>query len=194
MDTIAAIEAIDLRVTHVLADHRHRPEVKAAGDASEVADQPPLVVMSVAVLGAGILFRHRKTALVGARMLGAHAAATGMKTLVKRSVDRTRPDHALKTGYRAEAGNSEAHELSSFPSGHTAGAVAVAEAVARELPVLAPPMRLLALAVALVQLPRAKHFVSDVVAGAAIGWAGERAASAAIDVLRSSVYFEPRSP
>ncbi len=180
-DTVSAIEAADLRVTRALAPHRHKPEVREAGRWSEIADQPPLIAISAVVLVAGLATRRRGLARTGGRMLAAHLLATGVKTAIKRSIDRTRPDEALDEGYRAEPGDSEAHELSSFPSGHTAGAVAVAEAVAREAPGLAVPMRLFAAAVALVQLPRAKHFVSDVVVGAAIGWASERMASAAID-------------
>ncbi|WP_294262184.1 phosphatase PAP2 family protein [uncultured Sphingomonas sp.] len=180
-DTVSAIEAADLRVTRALAPQRHKPEVKEAGRWSEIADQPPLIALSAAVLVAGLAARHAGVARTGGRMLAAHLLATWVKTAIKRSIDRTRPDEALDDGYRAEPGDSEAHELSSFPSGHTAGAVAVAEAVAREAPGLAAPMRLFAAAVALVQLPRAKHFVSDVVVGAAIGWASERMASAAID-------------
>jgi membrane-associated phospholipid phosphatase len=134
--------------------------------------------------------RQSAVARTGLRMLGGHGIATGIKTVIKRSIDRTRPDHAIRNGYRAEAGGSDRHELSSFPSGHTAGAVAVAQAIAREAPVAATPVRLLAAAVALVQLPRAKHFVSDVVVGAAIGWAGERAASAVIDALLARIPAE----
>lgn len=177
-DTVSAVEAADLRVTRALAPHRHKPEVREAGRWSEIADQPPLIAISAAVLVAGLAMRRTGLARTGGRMLAAHLLATGVKTAIKRSIDRTRPDEALDEGYRAEPGDSEAHELSSFPSGHTAGAVAVAEAVAREAPVLAVPMRLLAAAVALVQLPRAKHFVSDVAVGAAIGWASERVVDA----------------
>ncbi|WP_315761166.1 phosphatase PAP2 family protein [Sphingomonas sp. Y38-1Y] len=180
-EAVVAVEALDLKVTRALAHQRHRPEVKAAGKASEVADQPPLIALSAAVLVAGLAARQPAVARTGLRMLAAHALATGIKTAIKRSIDRTRPDHAIENGYRAEAGGSARHELSSFPSGHTAGAVAVAEAIAREVPAAATPVRLLALAVALVQLPRCKHFVSDVVVGAAIGWVGERGASAVMD-------------
>ncbi|WP_370715250.1 phosphatase PAP2 family protein [Sphingomonas sp. IW22] len=186
-DAVAAVERVDLKVTAALADQRHRPEVKQAGTWSEAADQPPLIAVSAAVLIAGLAARNRGVARTGARMLAAHALATGIKTVIKRSVDRTRPDEAIDNGYRMEAGDSDTHELSSFPSGHTAGAVAVAEAVARDVAVLAPPMRLLALAVALIQLPRCKHFLSDVIAGAAIGWIGERAASAALDAAERRI-------
>ncbi|WP_169542421.1 phosphatase PAP2 family protein [Sphingomonas baiyangensis] len=174
IEAVAAIEDADLAITQALAHQRHRPEVRHAGWLSEAADQPPLVALSTAVIVGGLVARQPAMARTGARMLAAHALATAIKTAIKRSVDRTRPDHALVAGYRMERGDSDTHELSSFPSGHTAGAVAVAEAVAADAPVLAAPMRLLAAGVGIVQVPRCKHYVSDVVVGAAIGWAAQR--------------------
>ncbi len=176
-------ERVDVAVTHALAERRDDPAIEGAGEVSEVADQPPLIVLSLGVLAGGLLLKSPKLARTGARMLAAHLLATGLKTAVKRQVDRTRPDHALSTGYRMARGSSDTHELSSFPSGHTAGAVAVAQAIAREAPVIGLPARLLATSVAIVQVPRAKHYVSDVLVGVAIGWIGERIASVAIDAI-----------
>lgn len=180
-DVAEKVEAIDLKITRELAGERRRPAVQKAGYWSEVADQPPLVALSAAVIVSGLIARHAGVTRTGVRMLAAHGLATGIKTAIKRSVDRTRPDHALDNGYRMKAGDSDTHELSSFPSGHTAGAVAVAQAIARDAPPLGAPMRLLATAVAIIQVPRCKHFVSDVIVGAAIGLGAERAASAALD-------------
>jgi membrane-associated phospholipid phosphatase len=178
LDALKSVERADLAVTEAVAGDRHRAEVQRAGKWSEVADQPPLVALSAGVLAIGLATRSRGVARTGFRMLAAHALATGIKTAIKRSIDRTRPDHALIAGYRMAPGNSDEHELSSFPSGHTAGAVAVAEAVAREAPILAAPMRLLAGAVGIVQVPRCKHYVSDVLIGAAIGLLAERMVAA----------------
>jgi membrane-associated phospholipid phosphatase len=186
-DAVAKVEAVDLKVTRKLAAERHRPEVEKAGYWSEVADQPPLVALSSAVIVAGLAAQSAGVTRTGVRMLAAHALATGVKTALKRSIDRTRPDHALDNGYRMEAGDSGTHELSSFPSGHTAGAVAVAQAVARDAPPLAVPMRLFAVAVALIQVPRCKHYISDVIVGAAIGLAAERVASAALDATERRI-------
>ena len=54
------------------------------------------------------------------------------------------------------------------------------QAAAREHPAAALPVRLAAGAVGAVQLPRGKHYLSDVAIGAAIGWIAERVAGAAI--------------
>lgn len=168
---LSRLERADLRVTRAIARHRRKPAVKAAGEASEIGDQPPLRAISAAVLLLGLWRRDATLARVGADMLASHTLATAVKDVVKQTVDRTRPDHAIEKGYRMEKGGSRTHSLSSFPSGHTAGAVAVAEAVAHGFPALAVPARCAAGAVALIQIPRCKHFVSDIAAGAAIGWA-----------------------
>lgn len=164
-----------------LAEHRDHPLVKIPGALSEAADQPPLTVLAAGTLVAGLVLRQRALVRTGVRMLAAHAISTGIKSVVKGSVDRTRPARALKGGHRIGKGHgSDDTGLNSFPSGHTAGAVAAAQALATGIPGAALPARLLAGAVGAVQLPRGKHYLSDVAAGAAIGWVAERIADAAI--------------
>jgi membrane-associated phospholipid phosphatase len=180
-DALKAVEKADLEVTRAVAGVRHEPFVIQAGNASEIGDQPPLVALSASIVAAGLWRRDRKLARAGARMLAAHLLATAIKTAIKRSIDRTRPDFAMIDGYRMAPGDSRTHELSSMPSGHTAGAVAVAEALAREYDELAVPARLLAASIAIVQVPRCKHYASDVLVGAAIGLAAEAVVSNAID-------------
>jgi undecaprenyl-diphosphatase len=89
----------------------------------------------------------------------------------------------VKEGHRIGQGDgAEDSSLNSFPSGHTAGAVAVAQAVAHESTAAGLPLQAAALGVAAMQPRRGKHYVSDVVAGAAIGWASERAAGALLRI------------
>lgn len=154
--------------------------VRLIGEASEIADQPPLVALSMATIVLGMALRRPAVARGGVRMLAAHALATGAKAVLKASIDRTRPAKALAEGHRIGKGRgSEDTDYNSFPSGHTAGAVAVAQAAGRDMPGAVVPAKLAALAVAAVQMPRGKHYYSDVLAGAAIGWASERLVSAA---------------
>lgn len=178
---LQGVERADLRVTSAVAGMRHEPFVVHAGNASEIGDQPPLIALSAAMLATGMWRGDRKLARAGGRMLAAHLLATAIKTAIKRSIDRTRPDFALIDGYRMAPGDDDSHELSSMPSGHTAGAVAIAQGMAREYPELAAPARLIAASIAIVQVPRAKHYVSDVLVGAAIGVAAEAIASKLID-------------
>jgi undecaprenyl-diphosphatase len=149
--------------------------LRLAGKASELADQPPLIALSIATLAGGLALRHGAVARAGARMLASHLLATGAKTVLKSVIDRTRPARAVRQGYRLEKGDGAGDpSLNSFPSGHTAGAVAVAEAIAAELPGGALPARLAAAGVGLVQPHRGKHYLSDVAAGAVIGWVSAR--------------------
>ena len=168
------IERTDVALAREAGRYRENPGIRALGGLSELADQPPLIAICALTLAAGLLTRRPRLALAGARMLSSHLVAAGMKAVVKHRVDRTRP-HLLVEENRYERGPGEHDEgdYNSFPSGHTAGAVAVARAVVREYPQAAPVAGLLAATVALVQIPRCAHYLSDITVGAAIGWAGE---------------------
>lgn len=154
--------------------------MRAAAAIGEMADQPPLIALGAATLVLGLATRRPRVADAGGRMLASHLLATAIKTIVKRSVDRTRP-HSVKDGhgYRLESGDSASHHYSSFPSGHTAGAVAVARAAARVWPDRAPELAATAAGVGALQLPIGKHYATDVAAGAAIGLLSEALINAA---------------
>ncbi len=172
-----------------VAEAAQHKAVATLGKASEIADQPPLVVISIATIAVGAVLRRRDIARAGTRMLLSHALATGAKTVLKRSIDRARPARALKDG-EAKVGKGKGAadtDFNSFPSGHTAGAVSVAEAVAHTAPALALPVRSGAAAVAAVQLPRGAHYPSDVLVGAAIGWAAERIAGVLVDAAEQAI-------
>jgi membrane-associated phospholipid phosphatase len=102
------------------------------------------------------------------------ALATAIKTVVKRVVVRTRP-HVLADEGRYETGwlGPTDGPHSSFPSGHTADAVAAARALVRVYPEAKLPAYAAAVAVAVIQIPRCAHYPSDVTAGAAVGIAAE---------------------
>lgn len=170
---IKTIEHADQRVAKSLAAFRDTLPVRAAGQLSELADQPPLIVLSITTIAAGLFAHDRRLARAGTRMLAAHLLATAFKAVVKKSVDRTRPAVAERTGYKRGKGRVDAGPLNSFPSGHTAGAFAVARAIGRDYPQAAAPALALATTVALVLIPRGKHYPSDVVAGVAIGLVAE---------------------
>ncbi|WP_165961158.1 phosphatase PAP2 family protein [Qipengyuania sediminis] len=174
-DTLRAVEDVDIAVAQRAATIEKRPLVRWLGRASEMADQPPLVAISLATLAAGLLLRRPVLAVAGARMLATHAVATGMKAQVKRAVDRTRPYVlAEENRYVVRKGEENESRFNSFPSGHTAGAVAVAQAIARTHAPAGLPARLWAVAIAVIQIPRCAHYPSDVAAGAAIGLGADR--------------------
>jgi membrane-associated phospholipid phosphatase len=172
----------DLAVTHQAAQHRHDPLVKAAGAAAEIADQPPLIALSAGTALVGLVTRRPDLVRGGLRMLAAHGVATGIKTLIKHRVDRTRPKKALDDGeHRFELGRTHDHDLNSFPSGHLAGAVAVSRAAAHEIDGASTPAALVTAAVAAAQAPAGNHYLSDMVAGTVIGWLSEAAVGALFD-------------
>ncbi len=153
---------------------RETAPVKALSWFSELGDQPQMLTLSGGLLAVGLLRGDRRMTRAGTRMVAAHLLATAAKNFVKRRVDRTRPRSAEgEDGHKPKAGRTDSKEETSFPSGHSAGALAVAQAFAREY----PEHRLAALGagglIALAQIPRCAHYPTDVGAGIAIGVASE---------------------
>jgi membrane-associated phospholipid phosphatase len=170
----SALERADRKVARATGSKHDTPVVKTLGTISDLADQPPLIAISIATIGAGLVLRDSRLARSGVRMLASHWLATAIKSTIKHRIDRTRPAVILKGGsYHARKGTSHAKPENSFPSGHTAGAVAVARAVSRDYPDAAPVAYSAATAAAAVQLPRAAHFASDVLVGGLIGLVAE---------------------
>jgi membrane-associated phospholipid phosphatase len=182
-----AIESADVEIARSAAPLRERPAIRALGAISELADQPPLIALSSAVLGAGLVRLNPRLTRAGGRMLAAHLLATFIKRRVKHAVDRTRPGAVVDGDrYRFERGrHPHDHDLGSFPSGHTAGIVAVTRALSREYPDAAAPGLAASLAVAAVQIPRCAHYPGDIAAGAAVGLAAEAIVDRLFGAVRS---------
>ena len=173
-----SVTRAEAKVAQVSAEHRDNPAVRIISKLSEVGDQPELRTISGGLIAAGLLTGRRRLARAGVRMLLAHELATAIKNFVKDRVDRTRPRSA--NGGKdsvARLGDHSAKEETSFPSGHTAGAIAVAQAFAREFPDYATPARVAAGAVGIAQVPRCAHYPTDVGVGAVIGVVAEAAVS-----------------
>ena len=171
----------DRTLTHRATQEHDGAILRAAGAATEVADQPPLIALSAATIVVGAVLRRPAIVRSGVRMLASHIIATGVKSVLKSAIDRTRPERAVRDGHRLTKGSgSDDTSLNSFPSGHTAGAVAVAQAIAADHPLAGLPAQAAAAGVASLQPRRGKHYWSDVIAGAAIGWVAERATRVAI--------------
>jgi membrane-associated phospholipid phosphatase len=172
----AALDA-DAGVASAMRRQQGSPLVRALDFVADLGDQPPMRILCGSVIAVGLIGGDRRLAKAGLRMLAAHTLATVVKDVVKKRVDRTRPRAAAKPGKdsRPRPGRRTAKEETSFPSGHSAGAAAVARAFARDYPEYALPAYGAAAALALAQIPRCAHYPTDVGAGLAIGVAAEKA-------------------
>jgi membrane-associated phospholipid phosphatase len=174
----------DAAAAEALNPYQGSPAIEALGRFAALGDQPPLRILCGAVIAVGLIGGDRKLAATGARMLAAHTLATLAKDFIKKRVDRTRPRALERKGkdHRPSPGRNEAKEETSFPSGHSAGAAAVARAFARDYPDHAGAAYAAAGALALAQIPRCAHYPTDVGAGLAIGVAAEQLLDAALEL------------
>ena len=124
----------------------------------------PLMVVCFFLI-AGVVYRLRRWIAHAVAMALAGAAAGITVQIVKYTVGRTRPELWLGPFHHARA------SATSFPSGHTVGAFALAGVL-----MLSSPSRtmriaafLLALSVAVSRVLAFRHWTSDVLASAAIG-------------------------
>lgn len=173
-NAIESIERMDVAASVQAGQLRDSSAVRLLGALSEITDQPPAFTLAAAAAVGGIVTGRPRLAEGGLRCLAALALATAAKSAVKAVVVRTRPFMLLDHG-RYETGVMGPNEgpWNSFPSGHTANAVALARAIGRVAPEAAAPLAAAAMGVGTVQVPRAAHHSLDVVAGAVLGFAAE---------------------
>src|SRR5206468_10971288 len=141
---------------------------------SKRGDQPQRRVISGALLAAGTLAGSDRLVCAAARIVIAHELATLAKDAIKSDVDRKRPrsadDRAEK---KPRKGKHQSKKMTSFPSGHSAGAIAVARAFSREFPEYGPAAIGCALLIAASLVPRRSHYPTDLAAGLTVGLAAE---------------------
>ena len=176
-----ALLRADAAAVEAMTPHRETLPVRALEHVADLGNQPQLRILCGSAILVGLAGGDRRLTRTGLRMLAAHTLATWAKDFVKHRVDRTRPrSRGDRAGdHRIAPGRSKAKEETSFPSGHSAGAAAVAAAYAREYPDRAAPALAAGGALALAQIPRCAHYPTDVGAGLAIGFAAE----AGVDAL-----------
>lgn len=173
-DDATTVEKADVKVAQAAAEVQDRPPIKALAALAEIGDQPPLLLLSALVAAAGLWRRDRRMIRAGIRMFAAEAVATAAKDVIKRSVARTRPEMLIEEGrYEMKRGGPYDPKWNSFPSGHTAGAVAVSRALVREYPQAKLPVYAAAATIAAAQVPACNHYPSDIGAGSIVGWLSE---------------------
>jgi hypothetical protein len=124
----------------------------------------PLMIIGFFLLG-GLAFTKQRWVGYAIRMTFAGAAGGAIVQVMKFAIGRTRPELWLGPFHHARA------SASSFPSGHTVGAFALAGVLifTAESKTLRVAAALLAFAVALSRVLAFRHWTSDVMASAAIG-------------------------
>jgi membrane-associated phospholipid phosphatase len=161
---------LDHKVHEAVKASRFSAGVKVISKLSDVGDQPQLRLLCAGMIVAGIVRKDGRMVIAGTRMLLAHEVATVAKTAIKDRIDRTRPRSAGdEQQEKPQAGHDKGKEESSFPSGHSAGAMAVSSAYAAVYPARTVPALLVAGAVGAAQIPRCAHYPTDVGAGLALG-------------------------
>jgi membrane-associated phospholipid phosphatase len=172
--------ALDDRADRFFGPYAESPMVRALDILSKLGDQPELRIIAAGLIVAGTFARRDRLTRAGARMIIAHEAATLAKDVAKTKIDRTRPRSANdRNEKKPKKGDHTAKEKTSFPSGHSAGAIAAARAFSREFPEYGAAAMGSAGFIAASQIPRSAHYPTDVAAGLLIGLAAEALTSAA---------------
>ncbi|MFI1568627.1 phosphatase PAP2 family protein [Streptomyces sp. NPDC020490] len=152
----ALYEAVTVTETPTLDSALRR--LSAAADHSKIS----FVAAATMALFPG---RPRRAAALGLAAVGVASATANL--LGKRLVRRHRPHRAEDSPFPGRHVPMPAS--ASFPSGHTASAVAFAAAVGPAFPVVAVPFGLLACAVGYSRVHTGVHYPGDVIAGAVLG-------------------------
>ena len=143
----------------VWVQKRQRPLlVRAMRALTRMGDASTWLMVTVFLAGSGATFHAERLGL-------AALIATGVAAVLKRGFRRRRPNVAIQ-GFEALAQNPDQF---SFPSGHTATAVAVAFALAGTGLYLGTAAAVVATGIALSRICLGAHYPLDVAVGAVIG-------------------------
>jgi membrane-associated phospholipid phosphatase len=132
--------AADERAYRSLEPYRDTWPIRVVSGVGAVGDQGPLRIVAAVVGVVGVLAGDRRLLRAGIRMIVAHELATALKNVVKHRVDRHRPQKARRREDRKPTkGKRTEKAVTSFPSGHSAGSIAVARAFSRAFPQYSKP-------------------------------------------------------
>lgn len=166
----------DVAVATKMTRYQDHPGAKVAAFAGEILDQPPLFTVCGAVVAWGLLTGDRELARRGGHMLASAVVATWIKGGIKKIVARPRPNVLPEVGgHEVSLMGPDEGPWNSFPSGHTAGGMAVARAIARARPDLGLPAYAALATLVAARLPQGGHYPIDLLAGAVVGAVAEAA-------------------
>ncbi|MFC8887526.1 phosphatase PAP2 family protein, partial [Streptomyces cinereoruber] len=163
MGTLAAARSVDHRLTRHMAAWDSAWARRLLPPVEEAAEHTKLWWATAAAMAAGGGLRGRRAAAAGiAAMAVAELLSNGV---VKKLVERRRPPKEWIPHSDVE----DRPDSSSFPSGHTAAAVAFTAAVAPAWPWAGAACAVPTALVAIERVHSGAHYPSDVAVGAAIG-------------------------
>ncbi|MFF7049685.1 phosphatase PAP2 family protein [Streptomyces griseorubiginosus] len=166
MRLLAEVRDADRSLTKKVADAIPTSVGKVLSAVEESAESTKLWFGAAAAMAWWGGWRGRKAAVTG---LGALAMAQLVSNgLCKQLADRPRPPKEWFPHDEAD----DRPDSSSFPSGHTAAAVAFTAAVAPAWPAVGAACAVPAVLVSVERVQSGAHYPTDVAAGAAIGLAG----------------------
>jgi len=162
---LAEAERIDVAVYAAVAGTETPGLDAAMRRLSRAANYSRLSIASGAIVALAAGPRGRRAAASGLACVA--STATIVNLVVKPIGRRARPDRAA-----AEVDHARRVQMprsGSFPSGHTAAAVAFASGVGRVLPAAGAPLHTLSALVAYSRIHTGVHYPGDVLAGALLG-------------------------
>jgi membrane-associated phospholipid phosphatase len=192
---VVLLQPYDVTLYHRLADDRSKSVRRVARRVSYWGDlQRASVILAVAVWGAGLAVGRRDWQKAAAASLLAALLAGLFTNLVRPLLGRARPSTEVPAGFYGPHFTKHYH---SFPSAHATTSFATASALAVALPPVGVPVLAGAACVGWSRMYMREHYLTDVIAGAAVGiWFGVAFGLAArrkdpIDAVQKHDVFEP---
>ena len=199
---VALAAPFDSSVYAWMTSHPDAPLMRAIAPVRETFRAPfyelgsalYLIPISGALYAGGRLGDERNVRDAGLGCFAAEVSSSAIRVLIQLTVNRDRPRESADAGHIAPTWTRR-YKGFSFPSGHVANPAACASFVSNrfELGVAEPAMGVYVGALMLARIADGQHWGSDVVAGAAMGYAiGKALADRQEQRMRSTVNPVPR--
>jgi membrane-associated phospholipid phosphatase len=174
---VSALMLLDGTVREDAQEHRTRAGDRFAESVRHFGQPEVYGTVTAGILTAGLVTHNPRLIRTGTRIAGALAVAGGVANGLKMVAGRGRPDNPFLDEDPDDFALFSGH--ASWPSGHTAMAFAFATALGDELhqPVARYGLLAAATAVGWSRINDNRHWLSDVAAGAVIGYTSAKFAS-----------------